>query len=678
MSINKAKLKRIKKELDKLFSSGKYLEFLQRVQAEDVEDAFTREIEQSWRTLLKRAFISPSALSAFLDALKDFKKLPDTPDLKLLSLLDRFTKGEDVTTEVSMLKGVSGSLLPFQKKILAWQADSSGKDRLASKFQLLLEKPEKTTKKQLADCINLLPASCSSRIEKIPDCFDIFKKFNLKGAIVKKRKGFKSVQLSSIDIELKKASVDLPEKIFLILITPLLHQLSHIYKNYCADDSAFALEIAAATPFLTELLAGKRANELKDQLQSSDYGSLYAENPKFVREKATTADLDTKIKMLKALETTLSKAEFKGDPWDFLDDIDESAPDKDKMKADYHFLYKNIMAEIAETKKTVPQREQKELSQIVIDILHSDFNKFYANGEDCMLFMHSALASGCLDTKLAFACILVGKNVGDRKLRESAEHELDSLPAPVADDYFWLMDRFDFLCYPYISNLTPFLRINRQDSSIIDLIVKKMTEFVMDEMAQNFCLKDIEHSFANSPNDFGNKKFKMDMELFRKELFNFKDEPGFETLVKLTAFFPEGILTENGYVQMLEHLHVRFGISHIIEEIRKINNLRQDKWRDSFPELSGLSRIINLKSNCVLRLIEKNVKELADVSMENMTLLLDFIQTFYIDAKAAGFLIGISNILGRRKDSGEAGAAPLIRILDKIILNLKKQGNRRR
>ncbi|MGA7876577.1 MAG: hypothetical protein WCA08_13025, partial [Desulfoferrobacter sp.] len=55
----KKKSKKIKREIDKLLNTGRYWEWLKRIQTENLEGQYQRELDQVWKTLTRKALRLP-------------------------------------------------------------------------------------------------------------------------------------------------------------------------------------------------------------------------------------------------------------------------------------------------------------------------------------------------------------------------------------------------------------------------------------------------------------------------------------------------------------------------------------------------------------------------------------------------------------------------------------------
>ena len=106
--MNKGKQKRLKKDLDRLSSSGRYWEMLGMLRDENLGEFYTRESRDAWQALVRRALRQPSGLEEFFSKSGEIGSPPgDIPDLKFLLLLKNFVYADTLPDELGMIRGLS-------------------------------------------------------------------------------------------------------------------------------------------------------------------------------------------------------------------------------------------------------------------------------------------------------------------------------------------------------------------------------------------------------------------------------------------------------------------------------------------------------------------------------------------------------------------------------------------
>lgn len=674
MGMNKGKLKRVKRDLERLFNQGRYWDFLKGVEAEAADDLLPKESERAWRGLVREAFDSADNMLGFFARAGEIRAVPDTPDIRFLFLLKRFVNGESVAAEAEAAGNLSPIASLMKKRLLIWNDGLVDTKRVERLFDLFLAKPDKVTKKDFTELPDHIPDGYGTLYDSLSDSFETLRRFNLKGAVNRKRKGMDLGRIAEIDNELKDMDDVSPPGIFRIILTPFLYQVSLLYGNYARDDHGFALEMCGAMPFLTRKLTGERWRELEGFLMESDLDALYGEDRRFVRKKMASAAFPEKVRLLQNLAAYLTRLE--NDTDDPFYDFDE-APDDTQAFEDYLLLYRDILAEIGRTKETLSPRDQRELEQVMAGVLERDFDRFTRTPNDCLAFLRAVVQSGCLNTRLALTALFISRYAGERSLRESTEKALRALPFPVKEDMKWFFDHFSFLCYPAVSNLYPLINYIKDDRALTDLVIDLLGIKVTGNLVENYMKINMGGTiFSFMTDGFSRKESRQEMTRFKKELLNFKEIAGFERLFELAEAYPEGYITETGYKKMAAGKYANEGIEEVIALLADIpaHNKNTPGFDPFVAEEMGFDEFTTLQTNAVMEVIREHFADLRTVRLESINSLVDSLQAHTITPERAQFLVRLNNMLQERQLSGEAEAKPLINRLSDMTIRASKPG----
>lgn len=676
MGINKGKLKRARKELEKSFTQGRYWDFLKNVEAEALGDSFTRESDQAWRALVREAFDSSGKMLRFFAMVKELKTIPHKPDIRFLITVERFLNGENVAAEMETVKNLSPLSLVMQKRLLRWDDSLSDTKRTEELFALFLKNPGKVTKKHYIEVSDFFSGTYDFALDSLPFSFESVRKFNLKGSINKKRRGIDLGALAEIDNELKVVGKLCPENIFLTIMAPYLYQVSLLYQNYCWNDTGFAADLCRAMPFLTRQLTGARWQEVENLLLESNLQATYENDSSLVRTRIATAGFPEKVKLLNDLGSTLDRLD--GGVDDPVFDNKNLAAGEARIFKDYLLLYKDVLAEIGKTKITLSQRDQKELEQVMSGILEKDFEKFYHDPDACPKFLKAIAQAGCLDTKLALTALIISRHAGDKDMREPAEKALPTLPVPVTKDIEWVFKHFAFLCYPTVSNLYPVIRYFKDNKQLIDSVSSLLIRHVTRTLCENYMKIHMKHfPFRFLMDGFSQKHARDEMSQFREELTNFKELQRDARLLDLVECYPEGYITEAGLKKMIIRKYNRSGIGMIIDTLLAI----------PFPEMNalglntgiskdaGFDRLIALRADAAMDCIKQHADDLRDTSLDRIKSLVEYLEKNAASPEEMPFFLKLNNVLQDRENSGEKEAGPLIR---KIINIIREAGKKRK
>ncbi len=678
MASNKGKVKRDQKELERLFNMGRYWDFLQGVEAGGLGTKFSQETGKAWRTLVRGAFASPEAMIDFLSRRGEVATCPDLPDLKFLALAERFLRGDAVAAETAVLKDLSPTSRSMAKRLLRWDEFPADTREIEAQLRRFVDNPGLVTVKQMAAAVRFFAARFEGLLEHLPDNLEILRKGLLKSSIAKKRRGLRLNRLAEMDQGVKDAAPLVPEELLHILLAPLLWRLSQVYGAYCRDDNSFALELAGATPHLSALLAGERWREVAPLLDEGDLTDHYDDDPGAVRKKIGVADFPGKVRLLRTLAMTLSKVMAAKDDFNPFDAFaDEDDPDhKERIRADYLFLYKEVLAEIGKVRAGLAPREQRELAQVLGDILEGDFISFSEAPQQCAEYLLAVVHAGLLTTKLALAALMAAHSAGKRPLREETEKALKSLPPPDKGDILWLFKIFGFLAYPDVGDLSPVIRrIGGNEPllvTFVDLILMQVTRTLIENRLMSSQLKMFKSMLPG-----GAPSERREMSTFRNGLKKFEDLAPFRRLMVMAESYPEGYMSEAGFKRMLIAEYPTDGVVGLINKLKGVP--------PPPPEMYGCSpeerELIGMELRVTQEILTQHPDDLRVASIGTVATLVEILEkagSRFIDT---GFLVRLSALLRKRGDAGEEEALFLgirVEALIHVAAGKKTKRGRRR
>ena len=683
MGINKGKLKREKKELERLFNLGRHGEFLQAVEREGLAEAFPQETGKAWRALVRSAFTTPEGMTAFFLLRRRLPSPPELPDLRFLELVERFLDGDDVAAEAAALKDLTPASQSMARQLLRWEPSATDTREIEALFAQFVNSPEKVSHKQLEAATSHFFDRFDGALQFLPLFFELLRKGNLKGAVAKKRRGIDLDRLSALDQEVKEAAKVVPVALMDIFTAPLMWQLARLYENYCGEDNRFALELATATPWLSSQLAGNRWEEVAQQLDKDDLSDRYDDDPKYVRKKIAGADFPEKVRLLGSLASTLHTVINAEDDDDFDldfddDDDDESDPwddtareEREKLiRADYLLLYKEVLAEIGRKRQGLTSREERELDRIMGEFLERDFTTFFAEPGQCIEFLQATAKAGLLNTKLALASLFIARPTGNRALRERAEQALTTLPLPVKGDIQWLFKYFGFLSYPAISAFAPLIKLVKDDELLLgvisDLVAIQVTRTLVENQLGGIPGLDIFKTLMKATS----REMKQEMTSFRNDLKNFSDIAAFSGLFLLAESYPDGVITESGFKKILADQYARSGITGVIRRMKLLPP--PPPWMEDVP-----TALLGMELQASLELLKQHLDDLRSAPLESLVTLVEILEQLGPTSVEAGFLVRLSNLLQERQDGGEKEVGALGSRIDSLIRSAAGKTRRR-
>ncbi len=656
MGMNKGKLKREKKELERLFNQGRYGEFLRLVEREGVTAAFPGETDKAWRELADAAFATPDGMTDYFRLRRLLTMAPELPDLSFLHLLERFLQGEDSAVQVAELKNLSPPAQAMARQLLQWDDTQEIFPELESLFRQFASSPEETTSEQMAEAARIFMELFGGSVEFLATAHEILGSFKRSDSVAGKSEDLNL--LSHLDQTLEEMLQALPAGIGNIFLAPLLRRLSRLYEVYCGEEPPFALELAGVTPYLSSHLTGDRWGEVAELLNEDDLTERYGDDPRYLRQRIAVAPFSEKVRYLGKLAAILTEEARK------RDDPDHPAPELEQhIRADYLFLYLDVLAEIGRNRSQLSLGEQGELVQVMGGELDRAFVHFVSAPRECDEFLQGVALAGLLDTKLALASLLLARTTGNRTLRETAERALTLLPPAVKGDIHWLFKYFGFLSYPSLSAFAPVIRQLRNQETLLqllaDLVAIQVTRALVSNQLINFSRLPLFQAMKKgAPRDT-----KQEMAEFRDELRDYFDITAFNHLFILAENYPEGYITEVGFRKVLA---TQYAGSGMVEVIRRMKLLPPPP-----PGMTVMdpqrSTLFGMELRVSLELMKQHFDDLRSVPLESMKTLVEILERCGPRTVEMGFLAGLSALLQKRRAAGEEEAALLVSRLQALI-----------
>ena len=141
--MNKSKQKRQQKEIDRLYRTGRFWDWVEEVDRIGLQETYSREWLEVWKTLAKRALRLLPTLEEFWERGARIRQVPHHPDVRFLFLLKRFLEGKDNSGPLSALQGLSPPAGLLWEKALSWEESQFPKKKIQGIFSKFLISPGK-------------------------------------------------------------------------------------------------------------------------------------------------------------------------------------------------------------------------------------------------------------------------------------------------------------------------------------------------------------------------------------------------------------------------------------------------------------------------------------------------------------------------------------------------------
>jgi hypothetical protein len=465
-----SKKKRVRRDLEKLFRTGRYWEFLRLVEEGDLRSAQAGECKEAWKLLVRQALMRQEAFADFCREVGTLKVHPAFPDFQLLMHLRKTLSSEGPASPWPSLKGLSPEAERLRGGFEQYTGFQGREEKLKRVLGKFLATPEKITRRVYEDLaeVSRLP-DFARQVSALGELIPAYRQLNQKTAVSRGRLGVDYGHLKHLDRLLQNRSRQLPAATREILLFPFVDQLSIMVRRLAPElKPAEAAGLLRSVPFLLPSLAGERAGELQKKLlfeQSNGIAPADLEM-KALQQEVPDWSFEEKLTFLGKIRLLLRKTSASSRDANpstmFLDEVEPGAEDDDadRFATVVVFLYQNILAEISRRSGEISSRDRKELIKVMEPTILQDLDLLIdamGGPEPLIRFLDAAMAAKCAGTKLGLFGLLVSGAFRDRDLQKRSSALLDQSPPATTQDMQWLADEWEDLYFPHAQALAPLL-----------------------------------------------------------------------------------------------------------------------------------------------------------------------------------------------------------------------------
>lgn len=662
--MNKAKQKRIRKELDKTYQTGHYWEWLRIVEQAGLVASFGHEWEEVWKKVAQRSLRLPRHFQEFFGQIGSFKQVPDIPDLTLLRLVQQHLEGNPVQQELSALGGLSPSGKVFREKALSWKENLFPQEKALRVLTQFISQPAKIDQKHYNQLADLIPGTdIALYIRGLGEGMKSLRKVTGPSGLKRTVREEQLKALRRLDLDVEEFAPVIPSNLFSVLLFPFIGQLAHFFKVKSLRESTSRLaEVVSALPFLFDRLAGERATAIKGHLLGFKAQRSSTQALAVLTEQASKAGFEGKVGLLGQIRTLI-----RNHPATELLDL-------------FLRIYKEVLVTIAEKAAGLPLRQKRELPRVLgpviggdIEILWQD-ELLFADFSRMADFLEAIGQAGCLDRKLALLSLIVAEKARNKGLKTIAFQCLAGPERVSSEELKWVLTSMDEMVFPFVGLLRPLTGFFSNDPEMLALL-------------GGYILNHLEYCLIQATKDQGLRNpFMIDyllMEDFQKiiamvraEISGYKEDPVFAVILEFLNCFPKNMFTIEGYYAFLAlSFEKNRDLIPILAKAGEINRKITGKKEIGFIKGQVLEpdSIHFFKLKIFQRFILNHLNALKEIPLEKMEEVIVLAQEAFGSNDLKTFISRLSNILADRVKKGEKEAGLWKNRVLEILVRLKRR-----
>ncbi|MDR3570401.1 MAG: hypothetical protein P4L43_20445 [Syntrophobacteraceae bacterium] len=688
-----SKKKRIRRDIDKYFRSGRYWELLRLLESEGLVSANANEYRESWKSVIGDALKRERGFDQFRGEVGALKSPPNDPGFRFLARLAGFIEGRNTAEDVLELKGLPPDAERLRSNFADFISSQPTGDKLRTVLQKFILEPAKITRRHYEQLAGMLPDALRKSASDLGELIASARRFNNKAVASGGWDAIGISDLQKLDRSLLARTDAMPTGFREVLLHPFVRNLALMCQRLAPEALINqASQLVGSMPFLLPRLAGEKLDEVERKLsincrQSMD-GNTENRHDDFAR-KAESLSIEEKLALLSDLRLEV-RSNRSGEPdldfSDFFDDEEEWDDDAFAQEQNQHmpqlteqllFLYGRILADISSRLPGLSPREKKELVRVMEPIVLQDL-EFTRNsiqsGQKLMDFLDAVLKANCAGVRTGLLTVLICSHYRNGGLRKRAEKYLDQLASPTQQDMEWLATQWAGYYYPKVGSLKPLLTRYEQNEGLLGIFATQICSSLELSLCEPLILADtplfrLGDRKINKPAEPG---------IVRRELDALAEYKLLDLVRNYLRCHPEDRFTVDGHLCWLNAVrsHRPAGVwQFALNELRRGG--RVENMEDDFFPLKSLDRMITEKFEAVILFMTEHSDELATLPMASLDPLLNELLAHpRIRPGHAPFLIRLEKALAGKVEAGETGARQAMDKIRRLMLKLVKSGSK--
>jgi hypothetical protein len=412
-SLAKAKKKRLAKDLEKLWRTGKYWEWVQLIGQIEQVKLYQAQWQEAWRYLCRQALRLPDQLEEFWGRLAKQPLAPELPDLIFIRGLKIFIDSGAIPPDIAALSGLSPPAQMLRKNLLSWSPDPTQDRKISRLLNLLTQQPDKVTGKTFNDLAALVqPNPLAGALHSLGKTINQIRKLNHREGFNPHLVGMGQPELKRADNLVSRLAPTWNPTVRMALLHPFRHQLDKCLRGLWAQENfEKILALTSWLPFLCSQTLGPDAARLRDYSRQQAEGGFSESECLAVLEQSAGQGLESQALALGQIRRALKA----------------STPSQ-RLLAKFRAGYFRLLNEIGKLQPTLKPREKVDLRRVMDPVLFED--RRWLEDEDYFWedFLELAFAAGVAGAKLSILVLLTPAPDIHPSVRKQARENLQQLP----------------------------------------------------------------------------------------------------------------------------------------------------------------------------------------------------------------------------------------------------------
>jgi hypothetical protein len=545
------KQKRARKDLERLFRSNRYWEWLAIVDQGELAGQLSDPYEMAWHTLIRKALRTTQGFEEWCEKAPSLRRPVRArdqtllPDYAFLMALRELLEGKKDAQDMAPPKGLSPPARALCEGVLNLDRDGFPETAIRRLLKSFVEKPQSVTRRQYNELAKALKGSpMEKQVQELGGALARLRTLTGNKALKGAPDAFFDYRISSLDKTCATFGQSLPEPLSMLLTLPLCRRLADFIGGLPSPHFTERVAgLVSSMPFLFPRMAGEKTEAVNRALAfaGKDFGQIRsAAGIKGILEKAGFED---QVKMLGVVRRSVRREgtpeDFDLDPFKGLIEVEEEPQKRRTLRLTYEIL----LTEIERRKPSLGMKERRELAA-VMDRIGAEDIPFLMGGPDDAIRLASLLMrfirAGCAGRQLSLLALVAGRRSRSHDLERLAREILKESGPVEKTDLRWLLERSKELYFPHLRAMIPVFDLLGEDQALWDLVVSALVEGAESALLADVAMERSPLLWALGADGAGSE-WKMGG-MLRRELSGLGGYPQIEPLRAFMRCFPKGFV----------------------------------------------------------------------------------------------------------------------------------------
>ncbi len=542
----KAKLKREKREAEKLLRAGRHLEWLVAVRDVPVTVEHKRDLDKAWAEVRRRSLRTREGFEEYCRLRSELGTIPQHPENLFLEALADLMQGESGAVEVLLaLPKLSGAFLAVQQQVYSTlQQQDLDWNEVERLLNVIVQDPSKISRKQMHNLATCFSGSQLAQVfEALGQELMTFRKLNHKSHLHKPLGHGLLDDLADANFHAWQVTADFPPPLRRLLFHPMIEQVRlHLQQASPTPGPHQVRDLIDGVRHLFFEVAGPHlSDELRVQLSDRTEDDCSDGACRSLEQRFSTASLEERLALLRDFRQVVRREAMRVDDdhaASFFSFADGVTPAMERLLLHCH---REMLSEFVQRLPELPPRDRRSLMAFYDRILAEDLSLLLVPDADfptLTQLVRQALESGCYGMRLVLLAPLAAAAGRNRALARLAEQTIQAAAVPNEQDLQWFIEEHLMLALRFPAILRPlFARIGENAA-----LAEQLGRAIWKEYSDAMLMEDFVEEFGSSlPGEEMAGEYAMYSHEVRKGLLELAAEvPQLAQLHRFLQAFPSG------------------------------------------------------------------------------------------------------------------------------------------